>query len=150
MLGRLGDDKILTRESGQAEENYEAAWRRELGPCCEAPRRSAALDSGSQAGSGRVQKEQEWCADIPVAAFVVSVRDAAAPAAEGLLRPLIRRWQAGGCTTATFQLPVVQAVVDWKVGAATVAVRGSVAGASFAGELQAPVQPTCVPASAAS
>ncbi len=48
----------------------------------------------------------------------MSVRDAAAPGAAGLLRPLIRRWQAGGCCTATFQLPVVQAVVDWKVSAA--------------------------------
>lgn len=51
-------------------------------------------------------------------AHVVSVRDAAAPGAAGLLRPLIRRWQAGGCSTATFQLPVVQAVVDWQVSVA--------------------------------
>ncbi|KAL4430657.1 hypothetical protein ABPG75_005913 [Micractinium tetrahymenae] len=102
VLGRLGEDRIATMGAQQAQlPNYEAAWRSELGPC----RRRRAPGAG---------KEPQWCSEIPVQAYVVSVRDAAAPGAAGLLRPLIRRWQAGGCGTAAFQLPVVQAVVDWK------------------------------------
>lgn len=104
MLGRLGDDSIVTMGANSAKLDYEAAWRRELGRCCPPKQRSATGGS------------DEWCSDVPVIAFVVSVRNAAAPAGEGLLRPLIRRWQAGGCAAATFRLPVVQAVVDWKWG----------------------------------
>lgn len=118
VLGRLGGDTIATMGADTAKLDFEAAWRRELGPCCGPERRSGApaAGSGSRRGgtAGRLggwgkQPEQEWCADIPVVAHVVSVRDAAAPAGAGLLRPLLRRWQAGGCAAATFRLPVVQA-----------------------------------------
>lgn len=130
MLGRLGDDSIATMGADRAQLHFEAAWRQELGPCCTASdrdrhNRQRGLGGGSGSGAGgrtngsgrtgglcgswRGQRDQEWCADIPVVAFVVSVRDAAAPAAAGLLRLLLRRWQAGGCAAATFRLPVVQA-----------------------------------------
>lgn len=106
VLGRLGDDKIATMGAAAAElPDYEAAWRAELGPCPEAAERR---------GRGSRAEGEIWCSEIPVSAYVVSVRDAAAPAGRGLLRPLLRRWQAGGCGAATFQLPAVQAVVDWK------------------------------------
>ncbi len=51
---------------------------------------------------------------LVVEAFVVGVRDAAAPGPPGLLFPLMRRWQMGSCPLAAFGLPAVQAVVAWK------------------------------------
>jgi hypothetical protein len=41
-------------------------------------------------------------------------RDAAAPGSKGLLQPLVRRWQAGGCSSAVFALPAVSAVISYK------------------------------------
>ena len=112
VLGRLGEDKLATLGAQEAElADYEAAWRQELGPCCAAGRGRGGKAAAAAAGAA---PGEEWCSDIPVSTYVVSVRDAAAPAGRGLLRPLIRRWQAGGCGAATFQLPAVQAVIDWK------------------------------------
>eukprot|EP00887_Chlorella_sp_A99_P000537 scaffold17.g537.t1 len=42
------------------------------------------------------------------------LEDAAAPDRDGLLQPLLRRWQAGGASMDVFSLPAVQAVIDWK------------------------------------
>ena len=127
MLGQLGDERIATMGSDQAElPDYEAVWRRELGPCQQ--RRFRADPSPAGCGADRsagssaetdhsgASADAGWCSEIPVVAYVVTVRDAAAPGAAGLLRPLLRRWQAGGCNTSAFRLPVVQAVIDWKVG----------------------------------
>lgn len=49
-----------------------------------------------------------WSAALPVAAYVVAVRGAAYPGMSGLLQPLLRRWQAGGCSYTVFALPAVQ------------------------------------------
>jgi hypothetical protein len=50
-----------------------------------------------------------WTTTIPVLAYVVTIKDAAKPDKEGLLQPLLRRWQAGGCSYSVFSLPAVQA-----------------------------------------
>ena len=42
-------------------------------------------------------------------AYVVTIKNAAKPDKDGLLQPLLRRWQAGGCSYAVFSLPAVQA-----------------------------------------
>ena len=42
-------------------------------------------------------------------AYVVAIRGAAKPDKDGLLQPLLRRWQAGGCGCSVFALPAVQA-----------------------------------------
>lgn len=47
-------------------------------------------------------------------AYVVTVRDAALPDREGLLYPLLRRWQGGSYTASVFSLPALQALIDWK------------------------------------
>lgn len=93
MLGRLGDDRIATMGADEGDlGDFRAAWRRKLGPC-----RAAGDDSSDAAGGAAGSTAPAaWCSPIPVLAFVVSVRDAAAPGEQGLLRPLLRRWQAGG------------------------------------------------------
>ena len=47
-------------------------------------------------------------------AYVVTVRDAALPDREGLLYPLLRRWQDNSYTSSIFSLPALQALIDWK------------------------------------
>jgi hypothetical protein len=49
-----------------------------------------------------------------VEAYVVTVRDAAAPDCRGLLQPLLKRYQAKRCSYAVFALPAVQAVITFK------------------------------------
>ncbi len=46
---------------------------------------------------------------MPVLAYVVAVRGVAYPGMSGLLHPLLKRWQAGGCGYTAFALPAVQA-----------------------------------------
>lgn len=41
-------------------------------------------------------------------AYVVSIKGAARPDKDGLLQPLLKRWQAGGCSYSVFALPAVQ------------------------------------------
>ncbi|KAI3431652.1 hypothetical protein D9Q98_004699 [Chlorella vulgaris] len=94
ILGKIGDDSIVTMGADRPDIDYEAAWRRELGE-----------PSTKPAG---------WTASIPVCAYVVTVRDAVAADKKGLLQPLLKRWQAGGMSFAAFALPPVQAVIDWK------------------------------------
>ena len=55
-----------------------------------------------------------WTTEIPVIAYVVTLRGAAYPDKDGLLQPLLRRWQSGACSYSVFALPAVQAVIDWK------------------------------------
>lgn len=42
-------------------------------------------------------------------ALVVTIRDAAAPGDDGLVRPLLKRFLANRCSYAVFGLPAVQA-----------------------------------------
>ena len=109
MLGRLGDDKLITMaaESADLGGDVAGAWRRELGSCRPLPLKRA--PAAPVAGGGG-----SWSAEMPVRAYVVSVRQAAAPGRQGLLQPLLRRWQAGGVSHTVFLLPVAAAVVAHK------------------------------------
>ena len=49
-----------------------------------------------------------------VQAFVVNVKGAAKSDDEGLLQPLLKRYQAGAVGLAVFGLPAVQAVIEFK------------------------------------
>lgn len=49
-----------------------------------------------------------------VEAYVVTIRDAAAPEHRGLLQPLLKRYQARRCSSAVFALPAAQAVIQFK------------------------------------
>ena len=49
-----------------------------------------------------------------VEAYVVTVKDAAAPDSRGLLQPLLKRYQAKRCSYAVFALPAVHAVITFK------------------------------------
>jgi hypothetical protein len=51
---------------------------------------------------------------VTAEAFVVRIRHAARPDEEGLIRPLLMRWQAGGCHYSVFGLPAVHAVLQFK------------------------------------
>jgi hypothetical protein len=44
----------------------------------------------------------------------VRIRNAAAPDDGGLIRPLVKRWQSGGCHYSVFGLPAVQSVLEFK------------------------------------
>lgn len=68
---------------------------------------SVKIEDETITGSG--QHEQ-----VAVQAYVVSVKDAAAPGAHGLLRPLVLRLQQKRCSAAVFTLPAVRAVVEFK------------------------------------
>jgi hypothetical protein len=63
------------------------------------------------ANSSRKRSRKGWSNEITVEAFVVAIRDAAAPHFKGLLFPLIDQMQSSRCTYAIFSLPAVQSVV---------------------------------------
>ena len=71
----------------------------------------ARIPSGTGSGSGGSSDGAEpgWAGHIPVLAYVVAIKDAAAPGNGGLLQPLLKRWQAGGCSMNAFALPAVHA-----------------------------------------
>ncbi|PRW33106.1 transient receptor potential channel [Chlorella sorokiniana] len=94
VLSKIGDDSIITMGADRPDIDFEAAWKRELG-------QPAVTQTG-------------WSSTIPVCAYVVSIRNAAAADKDGLLQPLLKRWQAGGLSYTAFALPAVQAVIDWK------------------------------------
>lgn len=49
-----------------------------------------------------------WTTEVDVEAFVVTIRNVADPDKDGLLQPLLKRWQGRACTYAVFALPAVQ------------------------------------------
>ena len=94
VLAAFAETPILTLGSTDRIIDFERVWRRAL-------RKRAPRATG-------------WSETLTVECFVVNVRAAAAPDKDGLLQPLLRRWQAGGVGLATFGLPAIQAVVDFK------------------------------------
>ena len=106
VLGRLGDDSILTMGSDRARlPDPEHAWLDFLG--AHAHRRKAAAQ---RRGGRRTNDGSGWDAKIPVLAYTLSVENAAAPDKDGILQPLLRRWQANGCGMDVFALPAVQVI----------------------------------------
>ncbi|PRW33312.1 transient receptor potential channel [Chlorella sorokiniana] len=91
------DTQLLTFGSDRRRLDFEAEWRRRLREMC-----------------GKRKCEGGWNNQVAVEAFVVSIRDAAAPDKRGLLQPLLKRYQARRCSYAVFALPAVQAVIKFK------------------------------------
>lgn len=105
MLGRLGDDSILTMGSDTAAlDDPERTWLEYLG--AHAHRRRVQQAHGSQRASKK--GDRGWESKIPVLAYTLRVEHATAPDKDGLLQPLLRRWQANGCGMDVFALPAVQ------------------------------------------
>lgn len=116
IIGRLKEDTILTMGSKNAVIDYERAWKQELaqssgcGIFAEDARSNSEANPDEQNGN----KDTGWSTQIPVIAYVVTIRNAAAPDTEGLLHPLLCRWQSGGCSFGVFALPAVHAVIEYK------------------------------------
>ncbi len=109
-LPAFGGEAMLTRGSARRAGEWEAEWRREL------ERRAGA--AARRRGRGRAARRGGAAAppsgDVVVEAYVVAVRGAARPDAEGLIQPVLRRWHAGGAPLEAWGLPAVQAIVDFK------------------------------------
>lgn len=56
-----------------------------------------------------------WSNDVIVEAFVVNITGAADPDADGLVHPLLRRYQGDGCGLEVFGIPAMQGVIEFKV-----------------------------------
>ncbi|KAI8467566.1 MAG: hypothetical protein J3K34DRAFT_523650 [Monoraphidium minutum] len=111
LLRALGDASMLTMGAGSAHIDFEAAWRGRLARMTGAP----AGGGGAARGKGRGRRRGSgWSRTVTAEAFVVRIRNAAHPDADGLIRPLVMRWQAGGCHYSVFGLPAVQAVLEFK------------------------------------
>ncbi|KAH7624970.1 hypothetical protein Ndes2526B_g00345 [Nannochloris sp. 'desiccata'] len=108
VLDLLGDDSIATMGASSPDIDWETAWREELRKNYD---KNAAA---SLAPSSSVRSSSGWSTDIPVIAYVVTLKGAAYPDKEGLLQPLLRRWQSKGCSYSVFALPAVQSCIDWK------------------------------------
>lgn len=73
VLKRLGEGRIVTMAADSAcLPDVEAAWRRGLGPCCP---------------PAKAKRREGWSSEMPVAAYVVGIRNATLPGPdpEGLL-----------------------------------------------------------------
>lgn len=92
----FGKDPILTLGSPRRALDYEALWGARL--------RELA----------RGHKPTGWSSRVVVEAFVVNVKGAANADQDGLLQPLLKRWNAGALEMEAFGLPAVQAVVEFK------------------------------------
>ncbi|KIY96853.1 hypothetical protein MNEG_11108 [Monoraphidium neglectum] len=103
LLRALDDRPMITMGADSAHIDYEAAWRARLTKLTGQP----AARSGKRPGAG-------WSRMVTAEAFVVRIRHAARPDEEGLIRPLLMRWQAGGCHYSVFGLPAVHAVLQFK------------------------------------
>eukprot|EP00887_Chlorella_sp_A99_P000504 scaffold17.g504.t1 len=95
VLEAFNSDVLCTLGASSQVIDVETTWRRELRNLVP-------------------HKPPGWSQNVVVEAFVVNVQGASRPDKEGLLQPLLRRWQAGGVSLAVFGLPAVQAVVDYK------------------------------------
>lgn len=98
MLSAMEKNPFVVMGSDYKDIDYERVWRTELEKQC---RRKKTQSTG-------------WSRNVPVEAFVVNIREAAAPDVEGLVNPLLKRYNAGGCHYSVFGLPAVQAVLQFK------------------------------------
>lgn len=91
------DTGIIALGSNSRELDYERLWRGHLARAVPKQRR-----------------EGGWSNDLVLEAYVVNVRGASDPDSQGLLQPLLKRYQSGAIGLEPFGLPAVQAVVEWK------------------------------------
>lgn len=55
-----------------------------------------------------------WSGMVEVEAHVVNIKNCVAANDEGLLKPLLKRWQDEACSQMVFGLPAVRAVINFK------------------------------------
>jgi len=116
VFGAFNDDAILTFGSDQRwlnAEETESAWRCRLQAICKERGIPISLQRQFQQ-RGRSSRQKGWQKKIVVEAFVVAIKDAAAPVERGLLHPLIQSWQAKQSSYLVFTLPAVQSVIQFK------------------------------------
>lgn len=89
MLKAFQNENMLTEGQEHVECDWETMWRERLS------------EGGKLSGHG-------WSTTMTVEAHVVNLRDAVAAGNRGLLRPMLKRYQAGGCSVTAFGLPAVQ------------------------------------------
>ncbi|KAL4438685.1 hypothetical protein ABPG77_006289 [Micractinium sp. CCAP 211/92] len=94
------ETQLLTFGSDRRRIDWEGEWRRQL----------------RRVGKGKPQEGSGWSNTIELEAYVVTIRDAAAPEHRGLLQPLLKRYQSRRCSSAVFALPAVQAIIQFKWG----------------------------------
>ncbi len=91
---------IITIGSPHRVINHERIWKQEVF------RRAGADALTAQRAGG-------WNDDVLVEAFVINVAEAADPDKDGLLQPLLRRWQLDG-NLGVFSIPAIQATISFK------------------------------------
>jgi len=92
------DANLLTCGHDEREIDWKGFWLRHL-------------DKYRQKGE---LAESGWQDMVTIEAHVVSIRNAAGPPGEGMLQPILLRWQSRACPLTVFALPAVQAVVMYK------------------------------------
>jgi hypothetical protein len=123
VLAAVGDETFLTLPSKTRElVNPEQCWKAELRRRATSNGRTLGLASGgggnqaaerARRGINSGKSNAEW-SRVRAEAFVVNIEDAAAPDVEGLVGPLLRRYQAGALSFSTFALPAVQSLLQYK------------------------------------
>jgi len=108
VLGLMGDDSIATLGAKSPDIDWETAWRDEM------RNYYADNEAAFSAPSSSVRSRSGWNTDIPVIAYVITIKGAAYLGKDGLLQPLLRRWQSKGCSYSVFALPAAQACIDYK------------------------------------
>ncbi len=100
----FGSDPLLTKGCDVLDCDWEMMWRSNL----EAKGQGRLLrpDGGPHGSS--------FSTSVALEAYVVGIKDAGAPGSTGLLQPLLRRYQARGCSISAFGLPAVEAVISNK------------------------------------
>eukprot|EP00878_Enallax_costatus_P003598 GHUV01003812.1.p1 GENE.GHUV01003812.1~~GHUV01003812.1.p1 ORF type:complete len:573 (+),score=199.32 GHUV01003812.1:368-2086(+) len=97
MLKAMGKDDFLVLGHDYRDIDYERVWRNHLS--------KVSHDKSARTG---------WSRQVVVEAFVVNIKNAAAPDEKGLVNPLLDRYNSGGCHYSVFGLPAVQAVLQFK------------------------------------
>eukprot|EP00775_Hariotina_reticulata_P013536 gene13536-13662_t len=98
MLTALEGNHFLAIGSSERDIDYERVWKAHL---CKVKHSKGKSKTG-------------WSRNVVVEAFVVNIKNAAAPDVAGLVNPLLNRYNAGGCHYSVFGLPAVQAVLQFK------------------------------------
>lgn len=98
MLAAMEKNPFVVMGSEKRDIDYERVWRNEL---------EKRVTRRQLANTG-------WSRNVTVEAFVVNIKDAAKPDVQGLVNPLLKRYNAGGCHYSVFGLPAVQAVLQFK------------------------------------
>ena len=98
-LNAFNQAEIITIGSDTRDIDYAKVWKKEL---------------NDRAAKDKDKLTVGWETDLVLEAYVVNIKRAASHDKDGLLHPLLLRWQAGALSMSIFGLPAVQAVVNYK------------------------------------